>query len=229
MINNCSVLAVVPARGGSKGVYKKNLRNLGGKPLIAWTIEESKKSRYIDRLILSSEDAEIIQVAKQYNCEVPFVRPLELARDDTPGIEPVLHSISVVSGYEYIVVLQPTSPFRQACDIDGCIENCIEKKANACVSIVEVSKNPYWMYSLDDHKKIVPLFPNHKVYLRRQDLPKIYALNGAVYFAKTDFLISKRTFLSDETIGYIMPPLRSVDIDTEMDLSFCSYLLSIRE
>ncbi len=113
MIAGKTVLAIIPARGGSKGVPRKNIRLLAGKPLIVWTIDEAKKSKYIDRFILSSEDDEIIKIAREYGCEVPFKRPIELAQDDTPGIEPVIHAINTLEDkYDYVVLLQPTSPLR---------------------------------------------------------------------------------------------------------------------
>src|ERR1039458_650454 len=118
MINDKTVLGVVPARGGSKGVPRKNIRMAAGKPLIAWTIEKALKSQYIDRLVLSSEDLEIMEVALRYGCDVPFRRPVELASDDTPGIAPVLHVLEKLPGYSYVALLQPTSPSRAAEDID---------------------------------------------------------------------------------------------------------------
>jgi CMP-N,N'-diacetyllegionaminic acid synthase len=120
MFEGKTILAIVPARGGSKGVPRKNIRLLAGKPLIAWTIDEAKKSRYIDRLILSSEDDEIIEVAREFGCEIPFKRPDELAQDDTPGIESVIHAINTLEEkYDFVVLLQPTSPLRTVEDIDG--------------------------------------------------------------------------------------------------------------
>ena len=116
-------IVIIPARGGSKGVPRKNIRELAGKPLIAWTIEAAKKSKYIDRLILSSEDPEIIEVAKAFDCEVPFVRPFELAQDDTPGIEVVLDAVKRCPGYTHVLLLQPTSPFRTHKHIDAFIED----------------------------------------------------------------------------------------------------------
>ncbi|NTZ16376.1 acylneuraminate cytidylyltransferase family protein [Paenibacillus sp. JMULE4] len=224
MINGKSVLGVIPARGGSKGVPRKNIREVAGKPLIAWTIEEAKKSKFIDRLILSSEDAEIIKIAKSWGCSVPFIRPTELSRDETPGIEPVLHAIKVLPGYDYIVLLQPTSPLRIVKDIDSCIEKCVRLAANACVSVTETKKSPYWMYTMDDSYKMKPLIPNEVS--RRQDLPVVYALNGAIYVAKTDYLIQSRTFLSNETIGFEIPEDRSLDIDSELDLFLADAILT---
>ena len=196
-------LAIIPARGGSKGVPRKNIKELAGKPLIAWTIEEAKKSKYIDRLILSSEDDEIIEVAKKYGCEVPFKRPLELAQDDTPGIGPVLHAIEQCPGYDYVVLLQPTSPLRTVGDIDGCIEKLLENNADFCVSVTEPDKSPYWMYT-EENDKLVPLLSQEKLVPRRQDLPKVYALNGAVYVGKSGSFVENKGFINSETLGFLV-------------------------
>ncbi|WP_285397575.1 acylneuraminate cytidylyltransferase family protein [Lysinibacillus sp. fls2-241-R2A-57] len=216
------ILAIIPARGGSKGVPRKNIRKLVDKPLIAWTIEEAKKSKYITRTILSSEDPEIIEVAKQYGCEVPFVRPLELAQDDTPGIEPVLHVVDQCPGFDYIVLLQPTSPLRTFEDIDGCIELIFKNKSPACVSVSIADTSPYWMYTMQEKEQLSPLLTN-EFFSRRQDLPKVYALNGAVYVAKVSWLQNKKTFITDETIGYVMSESHSLDIDTEEDFLYCDW------
>ena len=227
MIRGNSVLGLVTARGGSKGIVKKNICELGGKPLIAWTIEAALKSEYIDRLILSSNDKEIINIAKSIGCEVPFVRPEELAQDDSSGIAPVLHAIETLSdNYEYVVLLQPTSPFRKAEDIDGCIRLCIEKSANSCVSITEVDKSPHWMYHLNKDQSLDPLLDSAELDLPRQDLPKVFVLNGAVYVARSAWLMMNKTFMSEETIGYQMPISRSIDIDTGWDLMLANKLIT---
>lgn len=226
MYNGKTVLGIIPARGKSKGVPRKNMKSLGGKPLIAWTIEESKKSRYLDRFILSSEDEEIMLFARYLGCDVPFVRPVELAQDDTPGIEPVLHALETLpERYDYVVLLQPTSPLRTKEDIDRCIELCVKQNASSCVSVTESDKSPYWMYVLNEIGKITPLLETEKRYNRRQDLPKVYTVNGAVYIAEVRWLLSNRSFMSNETHGYIMPRKRSVDIDTELDFKFAQFLL----
>lgn len=226
MIAGKTILAIIPARGGSKGVPRKNIRLLAGKPLIAWTIEEAKKSKYIDRLILSSEDEEIIEVAKKYGCEVPFKRPIELAQDDTPGIEPVIHAINTLEGtYDYVVLLQPTSPLRTVEDIDGCIQQCIINELPACISVTEAQQSPYWMYKLDEDMRLNPLVQYDGEVNRRQDLPKVYVLNGAVYVAKSEFIIENKSFLTEESVGYRMPAENSVDIDTEMDFAYCEWLI----
>ncbi|MDA8442317.1 MAG: acylneuraminate cytidylyltransferase family protein [Peptococcaceae bacterium] len=225
MIDGKTVLAVIPARGGSKGVPRKNLRDLGGKPLLAWTIEAAKQSQYIDRLILSSDDAEIIALAQRLGCEIPFVRPAELARDDTPGIAPVLHAITAVPGYDYVVLLQPTSPLRSVDDIDGCIAKCVGGSHPVCVSITEVAENPYWMYTQNTDDRLVQLLKQEQVGARRQDLPEVYRLNGAVYVAHCECLAQWKSFVNEATAGFVMPQERSCDIDSEFDLFMADNLV----
>lgn len=218
MINGKSVLAIIPARGGSKEILRKNIREVGGRPLIGWTIEEAKKSRYIDRLILSSDDAEIIGIAKSLGCEAPFVRPASLSQDDTPGIDPVLHALEELPDYDIAILLQATSPLRNVSDIDGCIEYLIDEQANVCVSVTLAQQNPHWMYTLTGNGIIHPLLPNLKTVSRRQDLPEAYILNGAIFIAFRNWLTKHKSFLADETLGYVMPADRSLDIDSNLDL-----------
>lgn len=220
MIAGQRVLGVIAARGGSKRVPGKNVRSIRGKPLIAWAIEEAKKSRHIDRLVLSSDDPAIIEAAKGCGCEVPFVRPAELAQDDTPGVAPVLHAVAMLPGYDLVVLLQATSPLRNAGDIDGCIERCAARDACACVSVAEAEKSPYWMYFLDDSGHMVPLLGNDAAPAR-----VAYLLNGAVYVARTDWLKKTETFVTSETLAYVMPASRSLDVDTELDLRLLDALL----
>lgn len=229
MYKSKKILAVIPARGGSKGIPRKNIKLLSGKPLIVWTIEEAKKSKYIDYLILSSEDKEIISIAKDWGCEVPFVRPKEIASDDTPGIEPILHAINTLPRkFDYVCMLQPTSPLRTVKDIDGCIDKCINLNGEACVTIVESSKSPYWMFTLEKDMLLRSLFPEIKIAPRRQDLPTTYVLNGAVYVARTEWIRETKSFITDETIGFRMEKFSSLDIDDEMDFKICDYLLKER-
>lgn len=226
MYNNISILAVIPARGGSKGVPRKNIRNLAGKPLIAWTIKSAKQSKYIDKIILSSENQEIIQVARQYGCEVPFIRPEHLAVDETTGAEVILHALNRLPQYDLVVMLQPTSPLRLAEDIDACIEKLILEKAVACVSVSESSQSPYWMYTFDETEKLQPIMKQDSIIPRRQELPIVYGLNGAVYVAYTNWLKQSQSFLTNETIGFVMPENRSFDIDEELDFLICEWIIS---
>ena len=216
MYKGKKILGLIPARGGSKGVPRKNVLEVNGRPLIAWTIDEAKKSKYIDRLILSSEDAEIIETAKRCGCEAPFVRPAELSRDETPGIDPVLHAVGAVEGFDYLVLLQPTSPLRIAGDIDGCIERCIDGGFDSCVSVKEVGDHPYLMFKLLGGAALEKL---HKEKAdRRQDLPEFYVLNGAVYVSRIGSILDAKDFITPNTAGYVMPEDRSLDIETPHDI-----------
>lgn len=219
------VLAIISARGGSKGIPGKNIKPLCGKPLLAWTIEAALQAQSIDRVVVSTEDEEIASVAKQFGAEVPFMRPLALAQDDTPGIEPVLHAIEQLPGYDWVLLLQPTSPLRSVEDIEAIIQFCREEGSPAAVSITEVSKHPFWMYQLDDQNHLQPLILSRPEITRRQDLPSVYALNGAIYLARTDWLIRNQGFIGPETLGYVMPGTRSVDLDTAQDWRWVEFLI----
>jgi len=217
VIDGRKVLAVVPARGGSKGVPDKNIRMLGNKPLIAWTLQAATKSRYIDTCIVSTDSAKIAEIAVQWGGKVPFLRPAELAQDNTPGIEPVLHALQNLPGYDLVVLLQPTSPFRITDDIDGCIEKLVDSKASSCVSVAMAHPSPYWMYTIQSNGRMQPLLETQQQYLTRQSLPEVYVLNGAVYVAEQESLQKNRSFLHSDTAAYIMPSERSLDIDTMHD------------
>lgn len=217
MIDGKRVLGVIPARGGSKGIPGKNIFMIGGKPLIAWTIDAALESKYIDRLILSSDDDEIINVAKTLGCEVPFKRDMQLAADDTPGVDVVIDALNRCSGYDYVVLLQPTSPLRTTEDIDTSLEYCIQNNAPACVSVCKSQHSPYWMFTLDKSKHMTPLL-SENIPACRQSLPSVYVLNGAVYIARVEWLIDKKTFIASQTIAYEMLEERSIDIDTEFDM-----------
>jgi CMP-N,N'-diacetyllegionaminic acid synthase len=227
MIGGKSVLALIPARGGSKGVPGKNIRPAGGKPLIAWTIEAARASRYVDRVILSSDDPAISAVAGEFGCEVPFMRPAEFATDEAESMDVVRHALkSLPHRYDYLVLLQPTSPLRRAEDIDGALERCLRGAALTCVSVCEPDKSPYWMMTMTADGLVRPLFPPNEMPSRRQDAPLFFALNGAVYVAPTDHLAAGGGFLTAATVGYVMPKDRSFDIDTELDLRLADFLLT---
>lgn len=211
------MLGVIPARGGSKGVPGKNIRLVAGKPLIALAIEQAGKSAYIDRTAVSSDDQKIISVALQWGGDVPFIRPAELAADETPGIAPVLHALDQLPGYDYVVLLQPTSPLRLLEDIDGCIHRCVSTGAPACVTVVLAAESPYWMFAVDEEFRLQSLLGLPSMGTRRQELPAAYSINGAVYVARVDWLRKTGTFINEQTTGYIMPRERSIDLDDEQD------------
>jgi CMP-N,N'-diacetyllegionaminic acid synthase len=218
VIKDRSVVAIIPVRGGSKGIPRKNLRLFNNISLLAHTIETAKKSRFIDRIIVTSEDAELIEEAKKAGAEVPFVRPVELAQDHTPGIDPVLHALDNIQHYDYTLLLQVTSPLRTTEDIDACIEHTFQADAPACVSVTEPAKHPAWMFTLNSEQQMTPLFEDIMP-TRRQDLPEVFALNGAIYLAKTDWFKQNKSFITNKTISFKMPKERSIDIDSELDFA----------
>jgi len=225
MLNNKTILAIIPARGGSKGVFRKNLRLLNGKSLLSIAVETAKQSNMIDRVIVSSDDQEIIEAAQQAGAEVPFVRPKELARDETPGNQPVLHALKQLPHYDYIVVLQATSPLRHVDDVDTCLKFLIEKDGPACVSVTESEISPYWTFKMNHNNELAQLI-SEEIPLRRQDLPMTYYLNGAIYAAKTKWFIENQGFISPQTLAYVMPRERSIDIDTEFDLELAEIYMN---
>jgi N-acylneuraminate cytidylyltransferase len=229
MIAGKRVLAVVPARGGSKGLARKNLRVVAGKPLLAYTVDTARQSKHIDRIVVSSEDNEILESAERCGAGI-LRRPAHLAQDDTPGVEPALHALEALPGFDMIVLLQPTSPLRQASDIDGCIESCLAAGLTCCVSVVLATESPYWMFTLTGEQALQPLLATPGgVIARRQDLPPAYLLNGAVYAAGSAWLAREGGFIRPGVRGWVMPAERSLDIDGQADLDrFSSIVLQER-
>ncbi|MBK87053.1 MAG: hypothetical protein CMC86_07660 [Flavobacteriaceae bacterium] len=222
MYKNKKILAVISARGGSKGIKKKNLSHLGGKPLISYSIEESKFSKYVDHLIVSTDSEEIKKVSKNFGCEVPFLRPKHLSGDSSKSIDLIRHASKFYKGYfDYIVLLQPTSPFRISKDIDKCIKLCVDRKVSSVTTISENNKNLQWMFYLQK-EKLLPVLKLKKMPTRRQDTKKTYTLNGSVYVIDKNFL--SKDLVNSDTLGVKIPELRSLDIDEEIDLEFANFL-----
>ena len=217
MINGRSVLMVIPARGGSKGLPGKNLRPVDGRPLLAWTIESATASKYADRVIVSSDDDAIMQAAKRLDCDVPFRRPAALATDTATTLDVILHALDSLPPFDLVVVLQPTSPLRTREDIDAACALLVASGAPTCVSVSPVEQTPYWMYWINERNALVPVVEAPVGVTRRQDLPAVFALNGAVYVADVRWLREHRTFVSPETVGSVMPLDRSLDIDSLED------------
>jgi CMP-N,N'-diacetyllegionaminic acid synthase len=227
MIGQSSVLGLIPARSGSKGVRNKNIREVGGKPLIAWTIAAARTSKYIDRLVLSSDGPQIADVARAHGCDVPFMRPAELATDEADSMSVVRHALATLpERYDFVVLLQPTSPLRIDADIDATLELCVKTGAPSSVSVCQPDKSPYWMMTMADGAVLTPLIPGEWLSSRRQDQPVVYAMNGAVYVVRTERIAAGEQFLSAGTVGYVMPKERSFDIDTELDLTIVDNLLN---
>jgi len=212
-----SLLAIIPARGGSKGLPRKNILPVGGKPLIAWTITAALEASSIDEVILSSDDDETIKMAGEWGCNAPFVRPARLASDTASSIDVVLHALGMFPGFDYVALLQPTSPLRTSIDIDDAFKILTVSGANSCVSMCLAEESPFWMYRVRENMQLESLLPDQNV-SRRQDLPPVYVLNGAIYLARVSWLLQSRNFISEDCVAHIMPRERSLDIDTADDL-----------
>lgn len=229
-----SVLAVIPARGGSKGIPRKNVRLLAGKPLIAYSVEAAQHSAAISRLICSTDDNEIADVARSLGVEVPFMRPNHLASDAAGQLEVVLHAVHTVETldnivYDVILLLQPTAPLRTAEDIDTALA-LFDEETDSVISFNRVERDhPYYMYKIEEDNRPVPLIKRAKHLTRRQQFPTIYVRNGAIYATRRNVLLAQNSFYGDCTRAYIMPPARSINIDSELDLKYAEFLLTNSE
>ena len=234
MINGKNILAIIPARGGAKGLPGKNLKELCGKPLIAWTIEQAKSCSDIDKTIVSTDDEKIAEVAGKYGAEVPFMRPAKLANDIALTIGVLFHAINWLKEHEdyqpkNILLLQPTSPLRTVEDIEGAIQMLMDKNIRSVVSVCKTDHHPWWSNTLPENGNIKDFLRPEALNKRRQDLPVFYRLNGAIYLADTDYLHECNGFLGPDTFAYKMLKSRSVDIDSELDFKLAGLLLQENE
>ena len=219
-------LAIIPARGGSKRLPNKNILELNGKPLIAWSIESAKKSKYIDDVVVTSDSEKILDIAKKYNIKT-IKRPDYLATDTATTFDVIKHTIdSLQYKYKYIVLLQPTSPLRNEKHIDEAIELLEKKKADAVISVCETDHSPLWSNTLPEDLNMSNFLRDEIKNKRSQDLPKFYRLNGAIYICKTDkFLEEKTFFIKNNIYAYIMDRKSSIDIDDEIDFKLAKVLI----
>jgi len=229
------ILAIIPARGGSKGIPGKNLKKLAGKPLIQYTIDAAKKSRFITRVIVSSDDSRILGYCKRRQIEVPFVRPEKLAGDAIPMLPVIQHAVKELfqsTGYvpDYIIILQPTSPLRTFVHIDEALSRLVDSEADSIVSVVEVPHNfnPVSIMRLKGGY-LKPYVSYDEKRNTRQLKPKFYARNGAAIYAFTHAcLLKKKSIYGTMILPYFMRPNESIDIDSEFDLRLASLLLKNR-
>lgn len=221
------IYGIIPARGGSKGIPKKNIQFIAGKPLIYYTIIAGLGSRYINKLIVSTDDDEIFQIAESYGAIV-WRRPEIISGDDSPTIDTVLHVMEQCkmkdNEPEIIVLLQPTSPLRTSSDIDTALELFMNNECDSVISVVRTDHPPFWNLILDG-KYLKPLMGQHFFTMRRQELPATYIPNGAIFIVRAKTLKIQRTFYGQKTIPYIMNSERSVDIDSKFDLYIVEELM----
>jgi len=225
-----AIIAIIPARGESKSIPRKNIKLLAGKPLIAYTIETALKCKLLDRIIVSTDDKEIAAISKKHGAEVPFMRPRELALDSIPMLPVLQHAVSYLEQNEklhidIVVLLQPTSPFREVSDIESCIKKLKKEKADSVVTVCEAEHNPYFVMMKFQDDNLVPLLKTEKPVTTRQDALKVYRLNGAVYAVKRDVLMNENKIFTDNTKAVIMPQEKSIDLDHPLDFEFAEFLI----
>ncbi len=216
-------VALIPARGGSKGIPRKNIKLFNFKPLIYWSIVAAQESNHIDRVIVSTEDQEIADVARKYSAEVPFLRPKKFAMDNSPGIDPVIHLLENIDNVESLLLLQPTSPLRETKHINEIFELKERFNAESVVSVSLAKKNI--IFAMDENNLLSSISKEFKL-LPRQEFSNLYNLNGALYLSSTESILRNRSFFSPTTLGYIMPEEYSVDIDTPLDWEIAEFLMS---
>lgn len=217
------ILGLIPARGGSKGVPRKNIRPLNGRPLLAYTAAAALAAKTLSRVVLTTEDAEIAAVGKACGLDVPFMRPPELARDATPSLAVVEHALGWLreNGAEFdaVCLLQPTNPLRRAEDIDGAVDLFIAAAADSVISVLAVPHeyNPKWVFWRDEQGKMSLSTGDRQIIPRRQDLPPAFHRDGSVYVTRSEIVINRQSLYGDKILGYEMSPEFSANIDTEED------------
>ena len=224
------MIAITPARGGSKGLPRKNIKLLDGLPLISHTINAALASNFVDRVIVSTDDKEISSIAKEFGAEVPFIRPVEFANDTSMVMDTYLHAVDWISKedkkpVQSFVSLLPTIPFRNSDDIDEAIKIFKNKNANSVISVVESTVPLHWYRRISKEGLLENYLPEFNAVKNRQELEKTYIPNGAVYVFQTEVLRSTRQYYTKKTYPYIMPRERSVDIDDLLDFEWAEYLL----
>ena len=226
--NNLNIVGIIPARGGSKRIPRKNLKILKNKPLIAHTIQEAKRSKLLTSFYVSTEDENISKVSKSFGANV-IKRPKLFAKDKTQGYVPILHAINFLENknnesVDIVVTLAPTSPLRKAQDIDNAISEFLKNKCETLVSVTNSCFPPEFMYRTKN-KKLIPILNTKLKSKRTQDMPKTYQINGAVYVTEKKFLLRHNSLLSKNPCFYIMPFERSIDIDSIYDFEFCKLFI----
>jgi N-acylneuraminate cytidylyltransferase len=230
------VVAGIFARGGSKGVPRKNVRLLAGKPLIAYAIEVARKSTLIDRVIVSTDDSEIADVAAKFGAEIPFMRPPELAQDDSPEWLAWQHAIRTLSGpvsdpkWDVFVCIPTTAPLRKVEDVDACIGALLAGDADVAITVRPAQRNPYFnMVTIDNQGHAHLVIPPQRETFRRQDAPLVYDMATVAYATRPEFVLSATSIFQGKVKAVVVPSERALDIDTELDIRVAEFLLRQQE
>lgn len=235
MYKGKTFLGIIPARGGSKGLPGKNIKVLNGKPLIAWTIETALKSNYLDEVMVTTDDNEIAKISKDFGAKVPFLRPEILAGDISTSFDAIKHTIDFYKyemnkEYDYVILLEPTSPLREVQDIDKAIKILINSEADSIVGISRTeSQNPAFLVTKDSNGLIYGYENKNIEILRRQDIKDVYFFEGTIYISKTNILLDKKTFYHENTIGYEVPKYKSLEVDDIYDFIMIESIIKYME
>ncbi len=235
MINQKKILAIIPARGGSKGLPNKNIRPLQGMPLVAWPIKAALNSRYIDRVIVTTDDIKIAEIAKQYGADVPFMRPPHLALDSSPSSEAIMHALDYCAvderEYDYFVLLEPTSPLTESADVDSALERLIAGNGLAIVGASNVkSTHPVFCATIGENAFLRPY--NRDSFakpIRRQDVDDLYFFDGSLYISDVKKYRETATFYHESTLPYIVPAWKALEIDTLLDFFMIEAVMNNKE
>jgi N-acylneuraminate cytidylyltransferase/CMP-N,N'-diacetyllegionaminic acid synthase len=224
VINNRKVLGIIPARAGSKGLPGKNTKHFCGKPLIAYAIEAGSNCEFIDDLIVSTDSQEIAEIARKLGAQVPFIRPANLAFDITLTTDVVIHALDFFKDnmkqiFEYVIVIEPTSPLRDSTDLTKAMENLLKHEtAKSIVGIcLTENQNPKYLFKLQNNNNLVKYDKSNDTLPRRQDLDEVYFVEGSLYISDVDYFRQNKTFYHDKTMGYILPKWKSIEIDDIFD------------
>lgn len=229
------ILGIVPARGGSKGVRRKNIRPLGGKPLLCYTAEAALASRSIAMTVLSTEDEEIAELGRVCGLHVPFLRPPELSKDDTPTLPVVVHALNWMERagekFDAVCLLQPTSPFRASDTIDACVDMLIQTQADSIVTVrlVPTEYNPHWVFKIDSTGQLRLFMKDANVITRRQALPPAYFRDGSIYLTRRNVILEDQSLYGQVSMGFIQNDEQHVNIDTLEDWERAEAILRKRE
>ncbi len=225
------MIAIIPARGGSKGIPRKNIKLLGGKPLITYTIEAALQAKSVNRVFVSTEDLEIAEIAKKYGAEIAFMRPKKLATDASSATDVYIYTINQLEKIlnkkiESFIALLPTSPLRTGSDIDRAVKIFVEKKADSVISVNEAPHPPSWFLKLNENGVLTPFFNKTMTMKNRQEEPKAFIPNGAIYVLRTSLIKNKRNYYTNKTYAYNLPSERSIDIDNPIDFAIAEMLIN---
>ncbi len=234
MIKKNKIIAIILARMGSKGLKNKNLKKLGLYPLVAWPIKSAKKSKYVDKIVVSTDSKKIARISKKYGAEIPFLRPKKISSDKSSSFDAIKHCLNYFQNtnqnFDYIVLLEPTSPFTSYKDIDKAITLLLNKSKSfdSLVSVYPaINEHVEFIYKMEKNNKLKKINNSKKKFIRRQDISKYFYLDGSIYISKVKNYLKNKSFIGKKTISMVMPKIKSMEIDDHIDLFIANASLSI--